>query len=314
MMNVLHLSDTTLSGAPGRLSDLLTKHSKGKIVSRHLVWNRVIFNRVFDVDFCSSEMMTSEIKAHLKWADVIHYHNRYSRQMIFTQHGIKPPKKPSIIQIHSPRESEDFSEELASKIPIAVIAQYHTRQWPEMRFLVPNVVDITHPLHCPIDKPFRNMPNISYAPSNIICKGWDNKSYMTVNPVLKRMAFDRIANYKRIVALPHNTCLGLKQDSDIGIDEVSTGSYHMSSLEYLSMGVTCIAKIDDLCEATIKELTGCSILPWWISSEANFATDLRNLIASKEYRERGLQSRLWMEKYWKPSKLVKHFSEVYNKL
>lgn len=314
MVNVLHLSDTTLSGAPGRLSDLLTKHSKSNITSRHLVWNRVIFNRVFDVDFCSAEMTKKQIQEHFKWADVIHYHNRYSRQMIFTQHNIKPPKKPSIIQIHSPRESEDFSLEVESKIPIAVIAQYHTRQWPEMKFLVPNVVDITHPLHRAITRPERSIPVVSYAPSNVICKGWDNKSYTTVNPVLKRMMFERAVNYKRIVSLPHNTCLSIKQDSDIGIDEVSTGSYHMSSLEYLSMGVACVAKIDSLCEAAIKDVTGCSSLPWVLSSEGTLNGDLTRLIMSGEYREIGAQSRLWMEKYWKPSKLIKHFTEVYNQL
>jgi hypothetical protein len=313
-VNILHLSDTTLSGAPDRLSKLLTKHSSGKINSRHLVWHRVIFNRVFNVDICSSELSKKEIEAHFKWADVIHYHNRYSRQMIFTQHGLKPPKKPSLIQIHSPRESEDFSQELDSKIPLAVIAQYHTRQWPELKFVVPNVVDITDPMHSPIEKPLRNIPTVSYAPSNIICKGWDNKSYMTVNPAMKRFMFDRMALYKRIVSLPHATCLELKQDSNIGIDEVSTGSYHMSSLEYLSMGVACVGKLDDLCQASIKQVTGAESLPWIMSSEGSFVSDMRRVLMSKEYYQIGIDSRKWMEKYWNPDFLVKYFTEVYNQL
>lgn len=313
-MNVLHLSDTTLSGAPGRLSNLLTKHSSGKIKSRHLVWHRVIYNRVFDVDVCSSELTKEEIEKHLKWADVIHYHNRYSRQLIFTKHGLKPPKKPSIIQIHSPRGSEDFSEEVTSKIPIAVIAQYHTRQWPELKFIVPNVVDITDPLHSPIIKPIRNVPIVSYAPSNVICKGWDNKSYMTVNPVMKRFMFDRLLTYKRIVSVPHRVCLQLKQDSDIGIDEVSTGSYHMSSLEYLSMGVACIGNLDKDCQAAIKNVTGADNLPWIMSSEGTFSNDIRNIIKSGEYMSVGRDSRLWMEKYWNPKKLVNYFSDIYKNL
>lgn len=313
-MNVLHLSDTTLSGAPGRLSKLLTNHSGGKIVSRHLVWCRIIHNRIFDVDMCSSELTKKEIQEHLKWADVIHYHNRYSRQMIFKAHGIKPPKKPSVIQIHSPRESEDFSEELASGIPLAVIAQYHPRQWPEMKYLIQNVVDITDPLHKPIAKGLRNIPNISYAPSNVICKGWDNKSYTTVNSVMKRMMFDRMALYKRIVSLPHNTCLGIKQDSDIGIDEVSTGSYHMSSLEYLAMGVACIGKLDELTQEALRKATGCTSIPWINSSEASFESDLRNLITSGEYKAKGIESRKWMEKYWAPKVLIKKFQTMYDDL
>jgi hypothetical protein len=311
-MKILHLSDTTLSGAPGRLSETYNKYSGHE--SRHIVWHKVIYNRVFKYDMCSKEMTYDEVRKWLDWADVIHYHNRYARQEIFKNNGIKPPKKPSVIQIHSPRQSEDFSEELKSGLPIAVIAQYHVRQWPELRFIVPNVVDIFDPSHMPVERPHRIMPIISYAPSSPAGRGWDNKSYTTVSPVMRRMSINREIIYQRIASIPHSECLKLKQVSDVGIDEVSTGSYHMSSLEYLSMGVATFSGIDEDCQKVVKDLTGADWLPWIISSEKNFKADLITTIRTKSYREIGAKSREWMEKYWNPVQVCDYFTELYKRL
>ena len=259
-------------------------------------------------------MTPDEVKKWLDWADIIHYHNRYRRQNIFQKNMLTPPKKPSVIQIHSPRESENFKEELESGIPIAVIAQYHVRQWPELRFIIPNVIDIHDELHKPVIRDFRTTPIVSYAPSNAICKGWDNKSYGTVSPVLRRMGFAREIIYQRIISMPLTACLALKQNADIGIDEVSTGSYHLSSLEYLSMGVACIGKLDEQCEKVIKDLTGADTLPWVMSSEAKFKGDLSELIRSRRYVEKGLESRAWMEKYWNPEDVCSVFTDMYGRL
>lgn len=313
-MKILHLSDTTLSGAPHRLAQAFTKYSNGKHEARHLVWHPVVFDRIFPYDLCSQHMTREEIQKWFDWADVIHYHNRYKRQEIFKKNKLAPPKKPSIIQIHSPRASENFTEEIESGIPIAVIAQYHVREWPELSYVVPNVVDIYDHLHMPTEKPKRLQPIVSYAPSNTICTGWDNKSYGTVSPVLKRMYMNREIQYQRITKVPFLECLKLKQNADIGIDEVSTGSYHMSSLEYLSMGVATIGNIDEQCERVLKDLTGASWLPWVQSSEKNFHKDIMMLVRNKTYFEIGEKSRAWMEEYWKPESIRDFFIELYKRL
>lgn len=318
-IKVLHLSDTTLSGAPGRLSSVLNKYSGGLIESRHLVWQTVIHSRVFQYDVDSSKLSKKEVQDWLDWADVIHYHNRYKRQNIFVKHKLSPPKKPSLIQIHSPRESEGFVEEVESGIPLAIIAQYHTRQWPELRFVVPNVVDIFDEYHSPVDRNMVDIPRfgrtlVSYSPSNAICKGWDNKSYSTLSPILKRLEIEGKIVYQRIIGMPHVECLRNKRLADIGIDEVSTGSYHMSSLEYLSMGVACIANIDDLTRENILKITGASSIPWIVSSEKTVRRDLEALLQSKDYVAIGKNSREWMEKYWNPVDISKRFYGLYQSI
>lgn len=314
-MRVLHLSDTPLSGAPIRLSALLAKY--GEIESRHLVWREKLGYRDFGVDIGGSGSSHEYLRYLIyEWPDILHMHNRYARQEVFRALGTPPPNKPSVIQIHSPRDSEDFSEEVSSGIPIAVVAQYHVRQWPEMRFLVPNAVDIHHKdfksAKAPRQHPY--MPVISYAPSNTTLPGWNDKSYSVVAPVLKRMRMAGVIDYQLIYKVPFDDVMIKKKQADIGIDEISTGSYHLSSLEYLSLGVGCFANIDPLTEKAIKDVTGADRIPWIRANKENFERVLRNILKDQSWPEIGAASRTWMEEYWNPQMLCGHYLKMYNSL
>lgn len=312
-MKVLHLSDTQLSGSPQRISALLSKY--GGIESRHYVWKSRIGFREFPVDMCLENTRSVEIRRLIyEWADIIHYHNRWKRQEIFSVLGEEPPKKPSVIQIHSPRDSEDFSGEIKSGIPIACPAQYHSRQWPMFRYLVPNVVDIYDPQYMRDKMPIHERPCISYAPSNTNARGWDDKSYGVVAPVLKRMRLRHEVIYDLIDKKPFSEVMAMKKRANIGIDEISTGSYHLSSLEYLSLGVPCFANIDALTEKAVKDVTGCSLLPWIIADKDCFETTLKKVVNWKTWLGTGAISREWMEKYWNPGLLCKRYIDMYEDL
>lgn len=312
-MRVLHLSETTLSGSPYRTSKLYDKYSGNK--SRHIVFKRKIFNRVFPVDLVGEEMQKEEIQHYLDNADVLHFHNLWKRQSIFKVLGCTMPKKPMVIQIHSPRASDNWSEELASGVPLAIIAQYHVREWPERSFVVPNCIDITEDIYTPLGyREVRKVPLFSYAPSNANGKGWDNKSYSTVMPILKRARFAGQLDYKLIFKKPHIEAMFIKREADYGIDEVSTGSYHMSSLEYLSQGIACICNIDSLTEAAIKEVTGCDELPFIKATEGTFVRTVNTLLRERKEIELGEAARYWMSEYWSPKQLVEQYSEMYRRI
>lgn len=311
-MKILHLSSTTLSGAPYRLSQVYNKYSGHE--SRHICWTDIIYNRVFPCDLVGSAMSKDELKHWLDWADVLHFHNRWKRQEIFKD--VSMPDKPSVIQIHSPREEEGHHEEVASGVPLAIIAQYHVRQWPELEFIIPNVVDIYDGIHQPPKEKLKKvLPLISYAPSSPCGRGWNRKSYPTVSPILKRMFFGRKIFYDRLVGLPYLECMKKKQQADIGIDEISTGSYHMSSLEYLSMGVCTIGRLDEQTEKVLKDLTGAQTLPWTQTTEGKFKHLIVELVNNPEMvKHHGNEARLWMEKYWDPKVLCSHFTNMYERL
>ena len=108
--------------------------------------------------------------------------------------------------------------------------------------------------------------------------------------------------------------MALKQGADIGIDEIVTGSYHMSSLEYLGLGVACFANLDEQTEKVVKDLTGATELPWIKANKITFEETLRKLVVEKSWPELGMRSRGWMETYWNPKALVSHYNEVYSDL
>jgi hypothetical protein len=303
-MKILHLSETTLSGSPIRISNLVNKYTEHE--SRHMVWHRKVFNRVFPCDLVGEEMTPVDREYWLHWADIVCFHNIYDKQTLFKYHLI--PKKPSVIQIHSPREDFDAKSVIDSKLPIAVIAQFHVRQWPEKSFIVPNVVDINDPSYVPINRK-NSSPIISFAPSNGNGKGWNNKGYSTVDFFLKRQ---REFQYQKIFNRPFEECLKMKSFADIGIDDIHTGSYHLSCLEYLALGVATICYTDDQTDRVVKDITGCSKLPWIHRGKDNIVAPLHQ--ALQQHQALGMASRKWMETYWNPKILCDHYIKMYESL
>lgn len=315
-MKILHLSDTPLSGSPVRIAELLRKHTEHE--AHHLVWHASYGYRTFKTDLVGEEMALDDLETALDWADVLHFHNRWRRQIIFQKHPelTQYLKKKSVIQIHSPRFSEDFTDEVLSGHPLAVIAQYHTRQWPELRFVVPNVVDISSDEYRRWPPEMVKVPTVSYAPSNIHAKEWDNKGYFVVNPVLRKMMMARQIHYQLIMQKPHEEVMALKRKADIGIDEFMTGSYHLSSLEYLGLGVATIGNLDELTTKTVCDLTGCRAgeLPWIHVPHGTFPTMLAQLLSTGKWLDAGVHGKAWMTTYWNPKVLSDHYIRMYEQL
>jgi len=310
-LRVLHLSDTTLSGSPIRIVDLINKHSE-KFEARHLVWNPTTGFRTFQTDLIGTDMDASQLHHWVHaYPDIIHFHNRWQRQEVFKV--VRMPERPSVIQIHSPRFGQErFEAEANSGVPIAIIAQQHPAQWPEASYVVPNVVDITSPEYLRATPPLRTIPVVSYAPSNVVCKGMDNKGYNLVMPTLKRLKFANKIYLQLITQKPHNQVMELKRGADIGIDEIVTGGFHLSSLEYLALGVPCFANLDKATTDVVKKVTGCvGKLPWLKATPESFERELCKIIAAKSWQELGRKSREWMSKYWSPQALLPHYESMY---
>lgn len=317
-MKVLHVSDTPLSGAPQRLSKALNRYTD--IESKHIAWKNKTATKEFPVEFVGAILTMDELKAMWGWADIIHWHNRIGKTAFLQCTKFDPKLKKGVLQIHSPRESEDFSDALSYKLPLLIIGQYHPRQWPELTHIVPNIVDIwdeNHKAH-PQDVEDRYtsyLPSVSYAPSSTNGRGWDDKGYSVTSPILKRLSLERKIHYNLIHGRPHNVAMRMKAKSLIGIDEIITGSYHMSSLEYLSLGIACIANIDPKTEAVIKSLTSAEEIPWVKTNKTDFAGCINHLIKDRDLaRSIGIKSRTWMEQFWDPKIMTARYKHIYEQL
>ena len=316
-MKILHLSDTTLSGSPIRITDLFNAHSEHQ--ARHVVWQPTVGYRMFKTDVVGKTASADELEQLFAEADVLHFHNRWRRQEIFAKHPLllQYLSKPSVIQIHSPRFSEDFTDEVNSNVPLAIIAQYHPREWEGLlSYIVPNVVDIEAKEYRRESMPPRKRPVVSYAPSNTNAKGWDDKGYAVVAPVLKRMGLAGHLYYQLIVQRPHAQVMELKRSADLGIDEIVTGSYHLSSLEYLALGIACFANLDEHTTKVVCDVSGSSAeeLPWIKADAQTFKLQLDDILSQRTWPSLGAAARAWMEKYWSPEFLIGQYLEMYRDL
>jgi hypothetical protein len=321
-MRILHLSNTPLSNAPANLVECLNDAGHEAKLYLHKKSNT---NKTFVGGSLWTETPPGILEDEFKRAEVIHFHNYCWDLTIFKERPelLEIAKsKPALIQYHSPRHStENFEASITDRsLKHAVIAQYHVRQYPECEFVVPNVIPIYNKMYTSFPGKWDDAcPSISYAPSNINLKGWDDKGYNVTAPLLKRLERNSRCSADVIINTDYETCLLRKRGAHIGIDEVMTGSYHLSALEYLSMGCVTICHVDDpTCQAMkrIVGIEGMLHMPIIDATPSTLESTLLELLASgKDHlKDIGEKSRNWMERYWNPSKHAQYFENIYRSL
>jgi hypothetical protein len=204
-----------------------------------------------------------------------------------------------------------------------VVAQFQARQFPECE-VVPNAIPIDDPYHTPIEKDigtpafrakeFNSIPRICYSPSNVKLKGWNNKGHDEVIMAMKNVKLPH--EFIVIHNKPFYECLKIKQSCDICIDEVVTGSYHMSSLEAMSQGLAVINNIDRECEETLHKWTnsGVGTHPFIKANPHTLANKIMELLMNRvKLREAQAFSRSFMKTHWNTEKICKRFMEIYTK-
>lgn len=325
-MNVLHLADTPLSGAPYRLMQVQRIGGMDARLISHRNYYSSSSPVFYEADILLQDDQgakrnvqpsfdRSEIRALFRDADVFHFHNYYLDQRIFKlfpelKEYLKGKK--IVFQVHSPRNSIRGVEDAIRDKTIhehLVVAQYQTRQFPQF-CVVPNAVPIHDHYHTPILNTNPD-PVICYSPSNTNLRDWNNKGHGVVINAVKRLRIPH--KFLEITHTPHRECLRLKQKADIAIDEVVTGSYHMCTLEALSMGQIAIANVDELCENAVKEVTGGVMFPHYKGTDLTAILDSLLTCGEDNLRYEKERSRLFMEEYWNEQRLTQIFREIYER-
>jgi hypothetical protein len=226
---------------------------------------------------------------------------------------------PYALARRSHRHEEDIVND---PLPQLVVAQFQERYYPRAR-PVPNIVPINEELYTPTRKGGSGV-TVFFAPSNIrsawqvpdALSRWDTKGFPETLALLKRI--ERATPGVRIdvgLKLPHAECLARRRHSHVSIDEMVTGSYHLSSLESLSQGVPTFAFLDRRTQVTLAEITGTGEHPWMDFRLEEAEIPLRRLLEDAELREEvGRYSRQWMEQYWDDVAMVRHFVRAYEDL
>lgn len=323
-MKVVHLSNTPLSNAPDNLVRSLNHYGHEATLYLHRKTN---INKVHVGGDLWRETPYETLEKKFKETDVIHFHNYCWSLEMFTHYPelLRIARtKPCLIQYHSPRDSiESFEESVADKsLKHAVIAQYHVRQYPECEYIVPNVIPLFDNRYQPLPAKWdAHLPTVSFAPSNITLRGWDNKGYDVVDPILRSLEQRRKIHREVMIGVPYEECMVRKRWSHIGIDEIMTGSYHLSALEYMAMGCVTIVHMDDLTRQAMAAIVGeegIKALPIHKATPATLKDIL--LFLTSPYgnwsylKKRGQETSEWMQTYWHPQKHVERFVQIYQSL
>ena len=329
-IKVVHLSLTPLAGSPIRIVKALNAHTSTQ--ARLIVLDPGAYGaRVFDNDLTWAQDQ-DESRQLLKDADIVHFHHYFEiddNPFGVDFRDVCSPRTCFLRQFHSvpmtiARGDRALAQRIVdSKIPQLVISQYPERYFPRAR-VVPNIVPINDQNYLPTTKTSRARPRVFFAPSRLepawsVVPGqtrWDTKGAPETEQVLISV-IDKcdLGDLSVRHNIPHTDCLKERQQSDIVVDEMITGSFHLSSLEALAQGLPTFAYLDPRTIETLTEVTEARNLPWLNFRLEEMAMPLTELLRDEKLRnEIGEASRGWMEQYYSDELLVRHYLKAYKDL
>lgn len=207
---------------------------------------------------------------------------------------------------------------LASPIPALVTAQFHERYYPDA-YVVPLVIPQDDTL-------YRSVPGtpgtgIVFSPSeHWLTKGawddrWNTKAAPETWSVLEETARRTGVEIKLVTRLPLTEALALKRACSIVVDELVTGSYHVSGLEGLSLSKPVLAYLDARVDHVLREISGSRTTPF-VNVRLEDALEVLVHLAEHpaEAADIGASGRAWLEMYWSEARLAEHYVAVYRQL
>ena len=325
---VVHIAKTSLAGAPIRIVQALNKYTEYE--ARLINYMPSILENgvpIFDEDLnWQDKNIRDEARNLIKNADIIHLHHFMDLEFYnpFLINFLKETKSDCKFLRHYHTDKEyisrneiDFNKFYPSdKVPSVVIPHYPERTFPDYP-IVPNIIPVFDKEYLPVETNNAKI-KVVYSVSNktsLKAERWASKGYPEVSVILKKLSEELDFEYIEISKIPLKESLRIKQNADIIIGDVVTGSYHLTELEALSLGKPSLTYLDARTVMTFMNTFRTSDVPFVNVNYKNLDVVLKDLIENKKLREKiGKFSRAWVEKYYDDQILVQRFTEMYEKL
>lgn len=333
MMRVVHVSLTPVAGSPIRICHALEQHTD--VSARHVMTApRAYGKRTFPGDLTLPEDR-DEVLALLDACDIIHLHQFFDLsvnpfEIDFARYQRRG--KRIVRQLHSalfhfrrvitgPLRSELEREVVTPTTPQLVIPHCAERYFPNAR-VVPNLVPVFDDRYRPSEAK-RRRTTVVFSPSTDAPawhtadpdSRWNTKGLPETERLLKRVVRRNDAALRVIRNTPFEDCLRLRRNGHLSIDDMVTGSFHLSSLETLSMGIPTFAFLDNRTLDVLETLTGTRSHPWVNYRLEDAEAALEEFLGDATLREEvGAESRRWMEEHWNDCRMVQHYVRAYEDL
>jgi hypothetical protein len=318
-LRILHFSITPLAGQPYRLVKALQRHSNCEV---HLIdldhWN------IYPQDIVFSQELERCIDLAKK-TDIIHLHNyldlNSTEFLPIRFDELKLEGKSIIRQMHSEpsliakKMNISIADVLDCPLPTLVISQFQERYYKNA-YVVANNIPIFDTAYMPDDKANRN--DIIFSPTSSSSaweKRWNTKGAPETIQLLKTISKSTGASFEVITNSTLNNVLTKKKISYIVLDDMVTGSFHLSGLEGVSLAKPTLTYLDDRTKHIMMEISGASSLPFINIRLEDALPLIKYLLANRdEGEELGQFGRQWIENYWNEEIIINQYIEVYDKL
>lgn len=317
-MNILHLTNTTLAGAPGMLSQAInhfSPHSSFVAQFNDKGSERAIFHpETLYIDF--SDWAQSWMRAAITNADVIHIHNIIPTHILALMAEMDLRGKKLIYQVHSPLFEPPNLGEISQDMGLAfdaklVIGHFHPRQFEDFQ-IVPNCL-FRRNMFRSFSTPERDKIRILFSPSSKARMRWNAKTTPAIEQALASLSLDPNLEIESFTKLAPEMLIMHRMGSDISIDEVVTGSYHLVSYEGLACGNAVINGCDDLSRFCFQAAFRTNETPPFVTTnERDFLRTIIDLTSDRAALE--ILKARGKEFFWdimSPERVVPIYLEIY---
>ena len=318
-LRVVHFSASPLAGMPLRLVRAQVRHAG---LDARLV--EPVDYGLFGRDVVLAEDPAAAL-ALAETADVIHLHNYLDlASTTFSPIDFAALAKRGaavVRQFHSTPAlvagtmGTTVAALLADPLPALVIAQYPERLYPRA-LVVPNFVPEDEPAYQPADAP----PAVDVFFSHTKAVGafedrWNTKAAPEVRALLARLARQRGLTADVVTGVPLPQALARKRRSRVVIDDLASGSYHLTGLEGLAMAKPVLSYLDGRCLELLAAFAGtprCPFLNVRLEETGPVVAGLLDDPAAAE--ELGLAGRDWLTRHFSAKTRVEHYVAAYERL
>lgn len=319
-LRVVMFSKTPLAGAPIRIAQALRLHTQLDV--------RLVDLRrwgVFEHDHVHEEDPEKTLEL-AEQADVLHLFNYLDARSadfhpvdfarlaaggkrLVRMFGSTPMLVAALMGI-------SLEEVLRDPIPKLVIAQHPERFLPTAR-VVPNIVPQDDEKYLPPDQPLETA-GVVYCPTRqngAWESRWDTKGMPETVAMLEKLNRDTGFAFRTVHGRSFLEAMDVKRRAAIVVDDLVTGSYHLSALEGLALAKPVLSWLDGRTDAVLRAISGADANPF-VNVRLEDAPEVLSHLAREveERRAVGVEGRAWLSQYWSDRDLVRHYVAAYEDL
>lgn len=316
VLKIFHITPTPLVGAPGKIAyaQQMKGHDSLAVALSDYPKGGPLEKRFLDRTLVIDDFSRDHIENAIKSANIIHVHNFLPPDCVNWLLRLNPSAE-YVYQAHSPvREgplyvSRAEGDELFDFKVKLVVGQHQGRFYPN--FLpVPNLV--LSPPSLRLRQKGERL-RVMFSPTHKQVGRWTSKHSQPLNEVL--MALSRLGKIEIISPqkpVHPETLMVIRRSCHVSIDEISTGGFHMVSLEAMCAGNVAINRADYFGMATFSGFCDGSLPPFLYADDGSIAETLLRLADDwKETARRQKESYDYFRRYCNPLRLIEVFDAAY---